>query len=224
MRLYSYLKIYGNYTTKCIKSLMLNNSIKVNGEVKPFSWIINDDDQVTVNNEIINKISFVYYLYNKPIGVRCDITDSKNSYINHIKIKEKVMPCGRLDVLSHGLIIFTNDGKFINEINNKNKYQKIYIVRLAKKITNDFIENITKPVIIKGKTSKPIKVEIINDDTVMLTLTSGLYHQIRRLCIKCNNSVIDLKRIQIGPFILDDLKENEIKKIKDPYDLLSNIN
>lgn len=215
MRLYKYVKTYGNYTEKETRKLYQENRIKVNNQVVGYSWIINDNDIVTIDNNILEKQVFIYYLYYKPIGVRCDIVDSTNSYINNININIKVMPAGRLDKNSEGLVILTNDGKFINSLNNpSNNVTKEYIVSLQNKVTNEFLNNITKPIIIKRKTTKPMIVEKIDDFTISLTLQDGRYHQIRRAVVLNKNRVTNLKRIRIGEYALNDLKPNELKEIK----------
>lgn len=58
-----------------------------------------------------------------------------------------------------------------------------------------------------------MKVDIIDDYQIKLTLSDGKYHQIRRAVINAGNRVEELKRIAIGPFNLDDLAEGNIKEI-----------
>lgn len=218
MRLSKYIKVYGNYTEQETRNLYQENKIKVNNKIVGYSWIINDDDIVTINDIILKKHDFVYYLYYKPIGIRCDIVNSDNSYLKHLNLTTKVMPAGRLDKDSEGLVILTNDGKFINYLNNPaNNITKEYIVSLKDKVTNEFLNNITKPIIIKGKTTKPMIVEKIDDYTISLTLQDGRYHQIRRAVVLNKNQVTNLKRIRIGKYLLNDLNPNELKEIKKTY-------
>ena len=149
----------------------------------------------------------------KPKGVISDIKDKDNSYINFINSKYKLMPCGRLDKESEGLMILTNDGMFINDILNNDK-EKEYIVEVENKITDDFIKNIEKPIIIKGKTTLPIKAKIIDDYHIDMILKDGRYHQIRRAVQSNNNRVVNLKRIRIGSYTISDLQIGEIREIK----------
>ncbi len=211
MRLYQYLKHNTFYTKSEIDNLYKENKILINNEVYPLTWVVNMEDIVTVNNIIIEAVPHVYYLYNKPRGVRCDITNEAKSYINHLNIPYKVVPAGRLDVDSMGLVLLTNDGTLIKKC--KDSFEKVYLVKLKSPVTSSFIKELSKPIMIKGKLTNEIKVEVIDDFMLKLTLTDGKYHQIRRTVIQAGNRVDELKRITIGPFNLDDLEEGKIKEI-----------
>lgn len=97
MRLHSYIKNYGNYTKSELLNLFNCNKILVNNEIKKLSYVINDNDIISVDGKIINKIPFAYFLYNKPIGLISSNDDKPNSFINHINIPFKVYCVGRLD-------------------------------------------------------------------------------------------------------------------------------
>lgn len=214
MRLYNYVKIYGNYTKSEIRQLNLNNSILVNNEKKSLLYPLKDNDIVTINNKIIYEKKLVYYLYYKPKGILSTINNDPSSYIHHINIKEKVMPAGRLDKDSEGLLLLTNDGKYINLIcNPKTHFEKEYIVTLENKVTNDFLKNVGNSIILDNRTTKEIIVSYIDEYNIKMILTEGIYHQIRRTVKLYNNKVSNLKRIRIGNYCLNDMKEGDIIKI-----------
>lgn len=214
MRLYKYLKAFGGYTKSEIKTLQNQKLIYVNGEIKGFLYEIKNDDEVIVDNKIIKRIQFSYFAYYKPKGILSDISDKSNSYINYLPVDYKLMPAGRLDKESEGLMILTNDGDFINEIMSPNNHEKEYIVTLKNKITNDFIENLKKSYVLKNRITTPFIVNIIDDYTINLILHEGIYHQIRKIISLNNNYVINLKRIRIGDLKINDLKPGEFKEIK----------
>lgn len=214
MRLYKYLKAFGGFTKSEIKTLQNKNLIYVNGEIKGFLYEIKNDDEVIVDNKIIKRIQFSYFAYYKPKGILSDISDKSNSYINHLPVDYKLMPAGRLDKESEGLMILTNDGDFINEIMSPNNHEKEYIVTLKNKITNDFIENLKKSYVLKNRITTPFIVNTIDDYTINLILHEGIYHQIRKIISLNNNYVINLKRIRIGDLKINDLMPGEFKEIK----------
>lgn len=211
MRLYQYLKHNTFYTKSEINLLFKENKIMINNEVFPLTWMVKPGDVVTVNNIVIEEVPHVYYLYNKPRGIRCDITNEAKSYINHLSLPYKVVPAGRLDVDSMGLVLLTNDGALIKKC--KDSFEKVYLVKLKNPLTSSFIKELSKPITIKGKLTNEMKVDIIDDYQIKLTLSDGKYHQIRRAVINAGNRVEELKRIAIGPFNLDDLAEGNIKEI-----------
>lgn len=214
MRLSSYIKVFANKTKSEVMNLYKSNRITVNDEIKSLAYIVKQYDIVKVDDTIINRFHFSYYLYYKPIGILSDIKDTSDSYINNISIKEKVMPCGRLDKNSEGLMILTNDGEFINRICNPSSHEKkVYIVTLENIITKEFMENIIKPVVLDNKLTKDFEVKQIDNFNLEMVLSEGIYRQIRRMVKLSNNKVKNLKRIKIGNYELKDMKPGEIKKI-----------
>ena len=215
MRLYKYIKVNANKTQSEVIQLFEDKRIKVNDEFVPFTYLIKNNDVIKIDDEIIKAKKLQYFLYNKPKGIISDIKNKDNSYINFINLDTKLMPCGRLDKDSEGLMILTNDGRFINDVlSNKKEYEKEYIVKVEKTIDDSFVENIKKPIIIKNKKTLPIKAYKIDDYTINMILQDGRYHQIRRIIKNSSNKVISLKRIRIGPYKLEDLKLGEIREIK----------
>ena len=213
MRLYKYIKVFAGLTQSEVKVLYENGHILVNDKLYPFSYNIKENDIVKLNGKIIERIPFVYYLYYKPKGILSDISKDPCSYQFHIDKDIKLMPAGRLDKDSEGLMILTNDGAFINFL-TKSNIEKEYIVRLDKKVDDAFLKNVIKPIVIKSKATKKMMVEKIDDYTIKLILFDGRYHQIRRSVKASFNKVISLKRIRIGSYLLSDMRPNELKEIK----------
>lgn len=214
MRLYTYIKTFAGLTKSELNELHNKKLITVNGKIEKLTYIIRDNDVIIANGKEIKKISYEYYLYYKPIGVLSVIKNSTDSYIKKINKDNRLVPAGRLDKASEGLMLLTNDGEYINDICTNTNIEKEYIVTLKYKITDSFLKDIEKPIIIKGKVTNPIKARKIDDYKVTMILTDGKYHQIRRIISANGNVVINLKRIRIGNYTLDDMIPGEIKKIK----------
>lgn len=212
MRLYKYLKAFANLTQVEVVKLYEENRIKVNNEIVSFSHELKENDVVTLDNNVVSKLPFRYYLYYKPVGIISDLNGKDSSYSNHINIPYKLMPAGRLDKNSEGLMILSNDGKFINDI-SLNK-EKEYIVSLEKEVTDDFLLNVCKSIEIKGKETLPMVVKKIDNYTINMTLKDGKYHQIRKAVSLQNNKVINLKRIRISSYSLNNMMPGDIIEIK----------
>lgn len=214
MRLHTYIKIYSNKTKSQVNELYKNNLIKVNGKIESLLYNVNDNDVITINDEIIERIEYKYYLYYKPIGILSVIDDSNESYINNINLPIKVMPAGRLDKDSEGLLLLTNDGDYINLVcNPKTHFEKEYLVTLKNVITNEFIDSFKKDIILDNKILKPIIIKKIDSLNVSMILTEGIYHEIRRVVKLFNNEVVNLKRIRIGNYHLNDMNPNDLIEI-----------
>lgn len=214
MRLYHLLKTYYHLTKTELNDFVLNHKILINEKETNLSTVIGDNDIVSVDGNIISHPENVIYLYHKPRGVTSVISDKEDSYIFHIDVSERVFPAGRLDKDSEGLLLLTNNHQLLNEITkNKTIYDKEYIVKCRNEINQDFLKGLEKPQYIGTRLTKECKTKYIDNYTFSIILYEGMYHQIRKLVKQNGNTVVELKRIRIGKYLLDDLKENEIKKI-----------
>ena len=213
----NYVKIYLGVTKYELMKLYNDNKILVNNKIEKLTYKLNENDIITVNNEILKSFPFDYYLYNKPRGVLSMISDKDESYINHINVDKKLMVAGRLDKDSEGLMILSNDPSFINKImGDKSNIDKEYLVTLYNPINDDFINKMNSDIYIRNRLLKPIKIDIIDDYNFKIILTEGIYHQIRKMVIYSGNRVKKLVRIRIGKYKLDNIKENELIKIDNP--------
>jgi 23S rRNA pseudouridine2604 synthase len=107
---------------------------------------------------------------------------------------------GRLDKDSYGLVLLSNDGKFIYKaLGSEFECEKEYIVRVNKSITADFIKYQSHGLItLDGKRVKKAIVRQINDYVYNIILTEGIYHQIKRMAENQGYRVVDLERVRIG--------------------------
>lgn len=210
------LKERGNYTKSQIKQLIKENKVLVNEKIQPLSYIVLEDDIITVDGKQLKKVPYVYYLYHKPKGVVCtNNVNIKGNIVEKLNLPFRVFCVGRLDKDTSGLIILTNDGVFSNSIiNSNNDIEKEYIVKVKYPITLEFLENLKKPINLRGKVTKPAIVSKIDEYTFSIIITEGKYHQIRRLVTYNQNTVLELKRIRIDIYLLNDLEENSILEIK----------
>ena len=215
MRLQTFVKNNGGYTKREVMSLYENNLILVNGKVTNLSYNIKEDDVITINNEIIKDIGFVYYLYNKPKGIICTNDRSvEGNLLDEVKIKERVYAIGRLDKDTHGLIIITNDNKLTHYILESSEVTKEYKVKVRDRISDEFLRKMEERIMIHGKLTNGAVTRKIDDYSFYITLSSGRYHEIRKLVKNASGVLLDLERIRIGKVCLDSLGLEEGKLIK----------
>ena len=184
--------------------------VTVNGFIPEMGTKIDTNDIVAVDGETINtkKEKFVYLAFNKPVGIVCttDTRVEKDNIIDYINYPKRIFPIGRLDKLSEGLILLTDDGDIVNKIlRASNNHEKEYIVTVNKPISQTFIERMSQGVYLKelGQTTKPCKIKRIDKFNFKIILTQGLNSQIRRMCDYFNYEVLKLKRIRIMNINLD---------------------
>jgi len=213
MRLLKYIMTSKNLTKADAIGLFEDKRVLVNNKYEDPSYPLLDNDMVYIDNILVLPVKNKYYLYYKPRGILSMIGESPINFNKAIGLDFKLMPCGRLDKDSSGLMILSNDNNFINSIMNSN-LEKNYILKLKDVITSDFINKLSSLTEMDGKALKPFKYHKIDSLTISLTICEGRYHQCRKMVLLCGNKVMDLLRIKIGDYSLGDMKPGEIKEIK----------
>ncbi len=153
-----------------------------------------------------------YIVYNKPKGIICTTEKIADNIIDAIKHEENILPVGRLDKDSEGLIILTNVGKIIDRIiNPKFAHIKEYVVTLNLPVTTQFIKAASEGIDIGGEITSPceIKIEPGSKRIFRVTLKQGINRQIRRMCNKFGYQVVKLKRVSVMHIKLGNLKQGE---------------
>ena len=147
-RLQKFLANSGVASRRKCEDLILAGRVKVNGEVvtELGRKIDRDKDVVRFDDkEIKQQKNKVYILLNKPIGYVTTMKDqfNRDSVIDLVKINERVVPVGRLDMYTSGALILTNDGDFVEKVTHpRNEIEKTYNVTLAGKVTNGDVEKL----------------------------------------------------------------------------------
>ena len=147
-RLQKFLANSGVASRRKCEELILAGRVKVNGEVVTELGRKIDSDKDVVrfdDKEIKQQKNKVYILLNKPIGYVTTMKDqfNRDSVIDLVKINERVVPVGRLDMYTSGALILTNDGDFVEKVTHpRNEIEKTYNVTLAGKVTNEDVEKL----------------------------------------------------------------------------------
>ncbi|WP_321296393.1 pseudouridine synthase [Marinifilum fragile] len=206
--------------------LIETGKVKVNGKVAEMGLKVTKSDEISVKGQVVTKnVRNIYLAFHKPVGITCT-TDLriKGNIVSYINYPERIFPIGRLDKPSEGLIFMTNDGDIVNKIlRSRNNHEKEYIVRVNKKITDDFIRRMSNGIPILDTVTKKCKVSKVNNSTFKIILTQGLNRQIRRMCEYLGYEVTMLKRLRIMNIELGTLKPGKYRSFtkKELRDLLN---
>ncbi len=199
------------------EDLITQGRVTVNGDiVTELGTKVNpNEDVVVVDGQTIdlNFVQRVYIIFNKPRGCVTTLNDpeGRETVMDHLKqIPERIYPVGRLDYLSEGLLILTNDGEMANMIMHpRYEITKVYEVKVFGAITDTILKKLRDGVDIEGEFVKPIGVRIIeqlpNKTWLEFRLGEGKNREIRRICEGCGVTVDKLKRVAIEGLSLGDL-------------------
>lgn len=158
----------------------------------------------------------IYIAYNKPSGIVCTTEKVEGNIIDAINYNTAILPIGRLDKDSKGLILLTNNGAIINKIIHPDfEHEKEYIVTLNLPLRNQFLKQMAEGVNIGDEITKAciIKSEPNTKRVFRIIIKQGLNRQIRRMCNVFDYQVIKLQRVRIMNIKLGKLKLGEWREL-----------
>ena len=223
IRLQKLLANSGICSRRKAEEYILAGKVKVNGKIiTELGTKVNPaKDEVTFEGKVVKNVEDkIYILLNKPIGYVTTAKDQFNreTVLDLINIKEKVVPVGRLDMYTSGALILSNDGEFIYKVTHpKYEIEKAYNVTLKGKVTEEEIKALEKGVKIEDYVSGKAKVKILKIDEekdvsrIEIIIHEGKNREVRKMCNAIGKKVLALHRSRIGNLNVKDLKIGEWK-------------
>lgn len=221
MRINRFIAANTEFSRRKADKLIKEGDVLLNGKlIKTLGIKIDPSkDKIKIDGKLITvKEEKIYLALNKPqgfISTRSDEFDRKTVMILIPKGKN-LKPVGRLDKDTEGLLLFSNDGEFINRYTHpKFECEKEYEVLIKGKLDNDKKEKLESGLMIdKKKTSKAkitIKQQSEKETFLRMTIHEGRKRQIRKMFDQIDHPVKYLRRIRIGKIILGDLKKGKYR-------------
>ena len=169
IRLQKYLAEAGIASRRKCEEYINQGRVKVNNQIAVLGQkIIPNIDKVEFDEKNIEQTEkHVYILLNKPIGYVTTVKEQfgRDSVLDLVKVKERIVPVGRLDMYTSGALLLSNDGEFVYKITHpKHEINKTYTVTLTGIITNEEVEKLRNGVQIDDYITKPAKVKILKTD------------------------------------------------------------
>ena len=201
---------------KCEEYIGLGR-VKVNDKLATVGMKVNPDVDIILfdNKKVEDKEDLVYILLNKPIGYVTTAKDqfSRDSVLDLVRVKQRIVPVGRLDMYTSGALLLSNDGDFVYKITHpKHEIDKTYTVTLKGIITDEEVEKLRNGIEIDCYVTKPAKVRILKIDTekdisrLEITIHEGKNRQVRKMCEEVGRKVLALHRSKIENIQVNNLK------------------
>jgi len=204
------------------KKLLKTGDVKVNGEVvKDGAKQVHENNVITVDDRPLIARQSRYILFHKPVDTICSNVDEGYPSVLHFIDVDKAFDlhiAGRLDADTTGLVLITDDGRWSHNIISPKKHcEKVYRVWLRDDLKVGLSEQFSQGIQLQGEKSltRPAKLEKIADKEVLLTITEGKYHQVKRMFAAVGNKVVALHREQIGGVSLGDLPLGQWRYLTD---------
>lgn len=208
------------------EELIAQGRVKINGrpckvgdKADPIKDIVSIDGERVVFER---KKTYRYIMLNKPRGYITTMSDELDrKCVTELLdgVDARVYPIGRLDKNSEGLLLFTNDGNFANEIMHPSKHvTKTYRVTVRPDVDDEVLVKLSEGVVIDGRKTLPCTVLVLDKQpgrtVLQMTISEGRNRQIRKMCEAVGLEVARLKRTAVGPIKLGMLKPGTWRDLK----------
>ena len=202
--------------------LVKAGSVKVNGRViTDPAFSVETSDKVELNGKALQlPAENIYIMLNKPRGYT---TSHADKHAEHLAIElidcpeaQRLIPAGRLDKDSEGLLIFSNDGNFIQKITHpRYNVTKQYKVTASRELDEKNRKKMVAGIMDEGEQLKALKVTPVPDEksSYYIELNEGKKREIRRMLKACGAATLRLQRIAMGSVKLNSLAVGKWRKL-----------
>lgn len=221
-RLHKYLARAGVASRRRAEELISKGLVKVNGKiVSEMGYKVDPlQDVIEYSNELVKQEDKrVYIMINKPQKVMTTLKDPQGRQIISDLlqgISQRLYPVGRLDYMTEGLLILTNDGDLAYRLTHpRYKVDKKYIAHVEGDVTPGGLKLLRQGVQLEDGPTMPADVKILSAHegatTLQITIHEGRNRQVRRMCQAIGHPVTALKRLSFGPLNLGDLRPGQYR-------------
>jgi len=204
MKLNHYLASAGVCSRRNAAELVKEGHVSINGAITREPWFeVLDKHIVAVDGKPVKQVQKIYVLMNKPKNCVSTVSDDKGRKtvvdLLYPQIKERMFPVGRLDQMTTGLLVLTNDGELAQRLAHpRYEIQKVYEVMLDKPLDDRDLKKIEQGLFLDGsrvRVDSIRSVSLHNKSFLRVTLHSGKYRVIRRIFESLGYYVKSLDRV-----------------------------
>lgn len=226
IRLQKFIADAGIMSRRAAEDEIRNGNISVNGHVAELGTKVDPaSDLVTYRGKRVQleRRKFTYILMNKPRGYLSSTSDDRGrKCVTDLidGVSARIYPVGRLDLISEGILLLTDDGELKNRLTHpSHTIPKVYRVKVGGSVSDEQYDILTSPLEIDGYTIRPVEVSVASADdsgTVLkMTLYEGRNRQIRKMCEAAGLTVKRLSRVSIGKLKLDGMPVGKWRYLTD---------
>ena len=226
-RLNKYLASCGAASRRGADKLIQDGRVRVNGKVvSELGTSVNPaNDSVTVDGVRVKPVAeYTYIMLYKPKGCITTVNDELGrktvyDYLTDIDVPHLV-PVGRLDYDTEGLLLLTNDGDLTFSLTHpSHEVEKTYIVKVEGEMPEHKLAQLRKGVVIDGVKTNRSRVKLLEYkdgiSRLRVSITEGRNRQVRKMFEAVEREVIFLKRIAVGELRLGGLARGAYRYLTD---------
>jgi 23S rRNA pseudouridine2605 synthase len=228
-RLNQYLAQCGLGSRRAVDELIARGQVQINGAVATLGARVDPErDQVTFDGRSVVRlaVTHVTVMLNKPTGVVTTVRDpqKRKTVFDLVDRVTGMVPVGRLDMDSRGLLLLSNDGELVHRLTHpRYGVVKRYRVTIEGGSGAHARQLLSREVVLEDGPARPLRVSETAEEKVFdIEMVEGRKREVRRLCAASGFAVVDLKRNAYGPVKLGSLPEGlwrplSAKELQDLY-------
>jgi len=217
VRLNKRLKDLGFASRRKGEEFIRQGFVMVNGVViKDPAFPVDEDADLVTVSEALKKATenFKYIAYYKPAGVTSTFSENEGRGLSGAV--RGLSYAGRLDKESEGLMLFSDDGPFVNSIMSpSSRKEKEYQVTVTENVHEGALAKLRGGLRIDGRMTREAMVEKTSPRSFTIVITEGRNRQVRKMAAKVGLTVTGLVRSRIGTVTLRGMKPGEQRPLSD---------
>jgi 23S rRNA pseudouridine2605 synthase len=197
MRLNAYLARAGVASRRKADDLIKAGRVTVNGAPGKLNTFVEGQDRVEVDGKPVAKQRLTYVLLHKPAGVVTTAHDPEGrpTVVQLVDLPERVVPVGRLDADTTGVLLLTNDGELAHKLAHpRYGVEKTYVADVEGRPSDDAIRELAEGVELEDGRTAPARARRLGPSRIELTLHEGRKHQVKRMLEAVGHPVTRLHR------------------------------
>jgi 23S rRNA pseudouridine2605 synthase len=216
MRLNAYLARAGVASRRGADELIKAGRVRVNGEPGALNTFVEADDRVELDGRLLAPQRLAYVLLHKPAGVVTTARDPRGrpTVVDLVGHEARVVPVGRLDADTTGVLLLTNDGPLAHRLGHpRYEVEKVYEAEVEGKPTDEALRRLREGVELDDGRTAPARVRRLGPSKLELALHEGRKHQVKRMLAAVGHPVRRLYRSRYAGLTPDGLEPGEWREL-----------
>ena len=219
MRLNAYLARAGVASRRGADELIKAGRVRVNGEPGALNTFVETGDRVELDGRELTPQRLAYVLLHKPAGVVTTARDphGRPTVVDLVSHEARVVPVGRLDADTTGVLLLTNDGPLAHRLAHpRYEVEKVYEAEVEGEPSEEALRRLREGVELDDGRTAPARVRRLGPSRVELAIHEGRKHQVKRMLEAVGHSVRRLHRSRYAGLTVEGLGPGESRELTGP--------
>jgi 23S rRNA pseudouridine2605 synthase len=222
MRLNAYLARAGVASRRKADELIKAGRVTVNGEPGQLNTFVQSRDRVELDGERVDLQPLAYVLLHKPAGAVTTASDphGRRTVVELVDHPARVVPVGRLDADTTGVLLLTNDGELAHRLAHpRYEVEKVYEAEVDGDPNDDALEQLRTGIELDDGPTSPAQARRLAPERVELAIHEGRKHQVKRMLAAVGHPVTRLHRSRYAGLTLEGLEPGKWRELE-PFEVV----